>query len=203
METVGSEPLIGWRLWRAVGDTLVSWIADETWTPGENMAHCLTQYRVPCSVPPGAGCQCGFWATFGPDRCLQLVRPWIGERALGLYGRPVIGLVAGWGEVRLHGREGFRAERAAPVLLFSDVVRPRGLRPLRGWHRRRANTLERLRAHYGVPVVSLEAALHRGVLAELGVQEPGVAQAARMLGRQPREYPPGLKGGEPGPRTIS
>lgn len=202
METVGSEPLVGWRLWRALDDTLVSWIAEEDWAPGENVAECLAQYRTPCEAPPGAGCLCGFWATFGPDRCLQLVRPRLGERTLGFYGRPVLGLVAGWGEVTVHGREGFRAERAAPVLLFSDVVRPRGLHPLRGWHRRRAATLAGLRRRYGVPVLSLEDAVHHGVLAELGAGQAGIAEAARMLRPQPREYPPALKGGEPSARTA-
>jgi hypothetical protein len=201
METVGREPLIGWRVWRAQGDELVSWIADDVWVPGENVARCLAQYRAPCAAPPGSDCQCGFWATFGPDRCVQLLRPRLGERALGFYGRPVLGLVAGWGEVTVHGQEGFRAARSAPVLLFRDVVRARGVRPLRGWHRRRAATLDRLRHRYGVPVVSFETALQRGVLAELGAGDRGIAQAARLLGPQPREYPPGLKAGEPGPRS--
>ncbi|MBO0704632.1 MAG: hypothetical protein J2P39_04875, partial [Candidatus Dormibacteraeota bacterium] len=79
---------------------------------------------------------------------------------------------------------------------------PRGLRPLRGWHRRRGATLEGLRRRYGVPVVSLRAALQQGVLAELGAGETGIAEAAQMLGPQPREYPPALKGGQPSPPTT-
>lgn len=69
-----------------------------------------------CERPPGRGCRCGFWGLFSPLRVLERAR---GEREERL---SVLGLVRGWGELGIHGREGFRAQRAAVACIFSDWV---------------------------------------------------------------------------------
>ena len=110
-----TEPVLGWRIWNVRDGRLDSWAVSYRWDRGENRAACLVFDRRPCASPPGRRCQCGFWAVWSPLQCLDRARaatepPW------GV----AMGLVIGWGTVALHGREGFRAERAAVRCLFTD-----------------------------------------------------------------------------------
>lgn len=178
------DPVVGWRLWRVRGAQLESWAASCGWEPGTNDARCLAPIRR-CQHPPGRGCRCGFWALFSPLRCFERARAERAERS------SVLGLVRGWGEVALHGEEGFRAERAAVICLFTDwawdapvMPQPDG-GPARLWWGLmaalryvprpvaadpwRKHALEDAAAHYGVPLVSLKDALQIGLLDELGV----------------------------------
>jgi len=116
-----------------------------------------------------------------------------------------MGLVVGWGTVALHGREGFRAERAALRCLFTDrpwsvAAGPGGPSRLAGWWRRaigrsapaeppereaprdtgHLDELEAVAAHYAVPLASLRGAAGLGLLSELGVPEAQIEEAARL-----------------------
>jgi hypothetical protein len=116
-----------------------------------------------------------------------------------------MGLVAGWGTVALHGREGFRAERAALRCLFTDRPWSSSTAPgapgrLVGWWRRtigrtappepperearreprHLDELEAVAASYGVPLVSLRGAATLGLLSELGVPQPQIEEAASL-----------------------
>lgn len=195
------EPVIGWRLWWARGDVLHSWAVDAAWRPGTNRARCLVDGHAPCECAPGRGCHCGFWATRGPAACLRLAgESWDSYGPLP-QGRGVLGLMAGWGDVAIHGDEGFRAERARVLMLFEDVVGIGRLRPMRRVFRGRAAALRRLGERYGVPVLGLGRAVDRGVLAEMGVRRDVIAEAAGLLRDGERHwYPPALKGGEPARR---
>ncbi len=80
-----------------------------------------------------------------------------------------MGLMAGWGVVALHGGKGFRAERASVLALFDSPLG--GARP----------QLERLANRYGVPALSLRAALEAGVLAEFGASPGAIAEVRAVL----------------------
>jgi hypothetical protein len=182
-----SGPLLGWRLWRLQGEDLCSWAVDNRWEPGPNRARCLPMGLQGCGSPPGRHCECGFWALWSPLDCLAMARtplepPWL-----------VMGVVAGWGMVALHGQEGFRAERASVLCLFTDwpwsarVPGPSENRFLTWWRGsasrrlwsalgvrqdpdpRRLPRLETIASRYGVPLISMAAALRLGVLQEWGV----------------------------------
>ena len=194
-----AEPVLGWRIWNLRGGRLESWAVDYCWEPGENLATCLAPHRRACTSSPGLHCQCGFWAVWTPGQCLS--------RACAAAEPPwhVMGLVAGWGTVAVHGREGFRAERAALRCLFTD--RPwstsTGARypgGLLGWWRRTIgrtappeppdrivpreagplDELEMVAARYGVPLASLRGAADLGLLSELGVPEAQIEEAASL-----------------------
>lgn len=185
-----SQPAVGWRVWALRDGRLASWATRYVWEPGENVASCLVPPRpmgcIPAryqhsSEPPGDGCGCGFWAVFSPFLALERARSARGER------NSVVGLILGWGSIALHGSEGFRAQRAEVVCLFSDWCwespalseRRLGIRfhlALQTWRFRavsqassRLRELEQAARTYGVPVLSLESALTHGVLAEFGV----------------------------------
>ncbi len=203
-----TEPVVGWRIWKLRGGRLESWAVDYCWEPGENHATCLAPNRHACASSPGRHCQCGFWAVWSPQRCLT--------RAFSAAEPPwhVMGLIAGWGTVALHDREGFRCEYAALRCLFTD--RPWSARVpgaavgwLFGWWRRRRVGVERaepddgapvdprrwdamqaVAARYGVPLVSLESAVNLGLLSELGVPRAQIEEAR------------GLGVIEPGPRSY-
>src|SRR5215472_464554 len=107
------DAVIGWRVWRVDDDLLQSWAVQHYWKPGANTAPTGRGVRL-CPTSPGRRCQCGFWALWSPLQCLSMAScpvepPWY-----------AIGLIAGWGEVALHGREGFRAEQASVRCLFTD-----------------------------------------------------------------------------------
>lgn len=179
------ESVIGWRVWRLRPDGLRSWAAKCYWTPGLNSAICLT--TNPCPAPPGQACRCGFWALHSPTRCLQLARRDPVE------GMTVVGLVQAWGEVALHGEEGFRAANASVVALFTDWVwgaerepRSRAERWWRGFVHslgfksfprgtqpdpNRKQLVISVGGRYGVPVLSLRDAFQSGFLGEMGVDK--------------------------------
>jgi hypothetical protein len=109
-----------------------------------------------------------------------------------------MGLMRGWGAVALHGREGFRAEHATVVCLFSDwpFVPGRirlGEAKVSRWQRalalfggdrgpspsQQTERQEALRAAagaYGVPLLSIAGSLRLGVLEELGVDSRGLSE---------------------------
>jgi hypothetical protein len=183
------DPLVGWRVWSVHDGRLQSLVVPHTWQPGVNQATCLSEARQPCSSPPGRFCQCGFWALWSPDLCIRRARAYPRSHL-----DHVMGLVAGWGSVAVHGSEGFRAERARALCLFSDWpwdgrmrmlaasavakwlvrrVRPLG-QALASRHDEsaRRSVLAPVASQFGVPLLSMEEALRRGVLAEMGVARP-------------------------------
>jgi hypothetical protein len=177
----GPDPMIGWRIWRLGTDdgVLRSCVVAGEWSPGINAASCLA--GRPCDRTPGPGCRCGFWATKELAECLARAR---GDRTEY---RWAMGLVYGWGEVAVHGAEGFRAEKAAIACLFTDW--PWGgiggsRLPLWIWrlrecvnipsvpirpHPQRLAGLRMAAEHYGVPLLSLSQALGSGLLEEFGL----------------------------------
>jgi hypothetical protein len=204
-----AEPVLGWRIWKLRDGHLESLVVDHRWEPGANRAACLAPAR-PCSESPGRHCQCGFWAVWSPRQCVS--------RAGAEPPRQVMGVIAGWGAVAMHGAEGFRAEHAAVRCLFID--RPwrwqttGAGRRLAAWWRRAtgrppeaeappADSLDRrhweaLRlaaSRYAVPVVSLRDAASLGLLGELGLPAEGIAEAASLGAALPAaEPPPELQG---------
>lgn len=206
------EPVLGWRVWRVDGDRLQSWAVHHHWDPGDNVAACRGAPWL-CRTSPGRHCQCGFWALWSPLDCLEMASnpiepPWY-----------AVGLIAAWGEIALHGREGFRAERASVRCLFTDwagaVPVPRHgagrgprwtdrLRDLEHRLRRRLapdpdpNRVPILRgvaARYGVPLLSLRAAVESRLLCELGVPATRIAEVRAWVTAVARAG----DAGEPGP----
>lgn len=198
----GGEPLLGWRLWRVRDGALLSWGVRHQWEPGSNHASCLGSRH--CGSSPGENCSCGFWALHSPSRCIRYARDTITDRS------SVVGLVRAWGHVALHGNEGFRAQYASPVCLFSDWLwdlpeaPDENPRHLGWWHRvQRSLTLtdapvapsgnrdwflQRTADAYGVPLLSFQDALSSGFLAEQGVAERALGELrGRTGGRGPRE----------------
>jgi hypothetical protein len=190
MIATDSEPVVGWRLWKVREDALCSWAVEHVWQPGDNEAVCLSDRLYPCPEPPGTSCRCGFWALYSPVAAIRLASATPAARA-------VIGLVAGFGTVAVHGREGFRAEMARVTCLFSDEI---ALTPVeRLWrslrrrlHRRaddgpndqilsRTDTLKPLAGRYAVPLVSFQSAISLGLLSELGVQLDAIAELQEWL----------------------
>jgi len=184
--------VLGWRLWRLRGECLQSWGVDYVWEPGPNRAMCIGGGRA-CVPPPGKHCQCGFWALWSPLHCLARAQeavepPW-----------HVLGLISGWGCVALHGTEGFRAEHASVVSLFTDwagrvpvpaLAERRLERWLRGalapplsprWQGKvegpgRLPALWSAARRYGVPLISLQGALGLRVLGEWGIPPRGIQE---------------------------
>ncbi|HXM54861.1 MAG TPA: hypothetical protein VOB72_05685 [Candidatus Dormibacteraeota bacterium] len=189
------ELVLGWRLWHLREGGLESLAVNYVWTPGENVAACLAHGRLGCPDPPGRGCSCGFWAVWSPGHCLTRA-----SSAEPPY--QVMGLIAAWGTVALHGTEGFRAERAAVRCLFTDRpwrwARPSTTRRLAAWWRRSTGgapddpqllaardrrheaALRTAAARYAVPAVSLREAAGLGLLGELGVPDHRVAEAVGL-----------------------
>lgn len=115
-----------------------------------------------------------------------------------------MGLMRGWGTVAVHGKEGFRAEHAAVVCLFSDwpfiprAMRLGGGRWTRWWrvlalllegqtdpppadqHERAAALLDAADT-YGVPLVSLSDGVRLGLLRELDVGTPALDEVQAWL----------------------
>jgi hypothetical protein len=191
---------VGWRLWRIHGRGLYSWGLDHRWTPGPNRAKCLTGIGQGCQVAPGAGCHCGFWGLWDPATCVAKARD-------DGYVKAMIGLMAGWGTVAMHGDEGFRAERASVLCLFRDQVCYGAFRRvLDPEPRRRPATrlfeiahrvapgppgLPGVASDFGIPVLWLRDAVRLGVLAELGVDAGVQARIGDRLGPVPSPRPGG------------
>lgn len=128
-----AEPVLGWRAWWTQGhhgDALYSLVRHYDWSPGRNEAACLAEViateagmpwlpteRHPKHTVPGKGCNCGFWAHWELELAISTMRGWVRNRE-----SPVLGLIQGWGEVAVHGKEGFRCRFARPLCLFTDHV---------------------------------------------------------------------------------
>jgi len=191
-----ASQVIGWRLWRVGDQRLQSWAVDHYWHPGQNLATCRDSQRL-CAAAPGRHCQCGFWALWSPLRCLSMASnpvepPWY-----------AIGLIAAWGVVAMHGREGFRAERASVVCLFSDwagagpvpdvaacrlrrwasgVVGGRlGARPRPDPDPGRIAALRCVAGRYAVPLVSLRGAVESRLLREWGIPAVRIREVETWL----------------------
>lgn len=82
-----------------------------------------------------------------------------------------LGLISGWGEVALHGSEGFRCEYAQVLCLFTDHPWTVSTwRPLFNWeHSKRVDLLASVANGLGVPLLSIEGAVNSGVLSEFGI----------------------------------
>lgn len=181
-------PLVGWRAWWLHRGRLHSWNLDYVWPAGTARAECragrLIEPHPPVShQAPGQLCHCGFWALWDLSACLDRARR---ERVLPAPGHiPVIGVITGWGDVALHGEEGFRTEYAQIACLIANPVwdaafdaysyRPTGIgRVLRRAFpvlaAGRVPALRRAATHYGVPVVPLGRAIDIGLLGELGAR---------------------------------
>lgn len=187
-----TEPVVGWRLWRMEGGFLLrSWAIESWWIPGENRAVCRPfKSSRPCASTPGNGCQCGFWALYDPRD--------LTERASGTDGT-ILGLIAGYGTVALHGPEGFRCAQARILCLFEDrfwsrpvptrnrfrdFFKPKLLREL---EQRRTEEPQQRRlnaAAYGVPLVSITHAANSGLLAEFGVPEEQIRNALELVEKE-------------------
>lgn len=188
--------MLGWRLWRLRPEGLRSWAAWCYWEPGANSAGCLSSN--PCPRSPGSGCRCGFWALFSPTRCLEHARQDSGEQ------KTALGLVQAWGEVALHGEEGFRTGNAAVVALFTDWVWDIEIQPrsrVRSWWWRllhagdgassrrtppdpdREQLLTTMARMYAVPLLPLAEALHSGFLGEVGVDAAHREEVRRLVER--------------------
>ncbi len=190
MSAMDSEPVVGWRLWRVSQDELCSWAVEYVWQPGDNKAVCLADRLYRCPQPPGTSCRCGFWALYSPVAAIRLASATPTARA-------VIGLVAAFGTVAVHGREGFRAEMARVTCLFTDQIalapferlwrslRRRLHRPaddgLKDQILSRTDTLKPLAGRYAVPLISLQSAISLGLLSELGVQPDAIAELHEWL----------------------
>ena len=194
-----TEPVVGWRLWRLRGGRLHSWAVDYCWEPGENRARCIAHGRSACITSPGQYCQCGIWAVWSPRACRERARTAAADRS-----EHVLGLIAGWGTVAVHGREGFRAEWAAIRCLFTNcpgILAARTIgSSLFGWWPRgneqaptdsadepgidpqRMDALHAVAARHGVPLVSLRKAVGMGLLGEMGIPRRHIAEAGRLAG---------------------
>ena len=190
MSAIDSEPVVGWRRWNVREDELCSWAIEHVWQPGENTAVCLSDGPFRCPQAPGTSCRCGFWALNSPVAATHLASAKPNARA-------VIGLVAAFGTVAVHGSEGFRAEMARVTCLFSDEI---ALAPVeRLWRSlrrrlprqsyvglndlslRRTDTLKPVAGRYLVPLVSFQSAISLGLLGELGVQQDAIAELQEWL----------------------
>ncbi|MBO0730603.1 MAG: hypothetical protein J2P57_15205 [Acidimicrobiaceae bacterium] len=195
---------IGWRTWRLRGERLWSWVMDTAWRPGGDEAMCLVaRAHGSCHNPPGQECRCGFWALWEPLDCLLRAR---NENMCGMGvavpARPVMGLMQGWGAVAVHDGEGFRAQYARVLCLFSDQLWDRELERLVGlrWWQRWTSfpglrmpgrwgaldpDLARVADRHSVPLVRLGDSVRLGLLREFGVPERVLEPMESRLGRPP------------------
>ncbi len=189
VSAIDSDSAVGWRLWKVREDELCSWAVDYVWQPGENKAVCLADRLFRCPEAPGTSCRCGFWALYSPVAAIRLASGTPAARA-------VIGLVVAFGNVAVHGREGFRSEMAKVACLFTDEI---ALAPVeRLWRRLRRSlnrrsdaglsdgnqkphTLKPVADRYGVPLISLQSAISVGLLPELGVQHDAIVELQEWL----------------------
>lgn len=177
------EPRVGWRIWRVRDGGLRSLRVNYLWQAGVNHAECFKEPLAACTESPGKLCRCGFWALNTPSACafMAFEAPHLHPLAMGL--------VAGWGQVAVHGREGFRSERARLLCLFEDVIAEPFAPPrsrIGQWLHsmfwsaplvRRLKPsppdpdgLSKVATDYGVPLMALAESARCGVLAEFGVK---------------------------------
>ena len=184
----GQEPVIGWRVWALANNRLYSTGKNAFWRPGENVAECLVGRNHDVPAP---SCHCGFWAKHDPVSAMELAarvengqRMGSGFTVLDPYRTVAVGLVLGYGAIAVHGGEGYRAGLARVVCIFADA--PETLVT------EKANLRRTVADTYGVPCITLDAAISIGFLQELGVRRQAVEQvrtwieAGRPLGEAPR-----------------
>jgi len=151
--------------------------------------------REPCAHSPGQYCQCGIWALWDLGRCVAKGRDHLSSVRTVL----VVGLIAGWGRVAIHGDEGFRAQYAAIRCLLMDSIWDKSMDPLcgqQGWWlaagrwlrlsarpRSTPSSLRRVASEYGVPALPLADAVQSGVLAEFGLSDQQLERARSVLVR--------------------
>jgi len=115
-----SEPLLGWRVWRVVGDTLRAAVWATEWPA-------LTRFEAQCHdrpspfvepdavasphASPDRACECGVYAFKRREDAELLAREKVDGDVLAL------GRVSLWGRV-IETEHGFRAERAYPYDLL-------------------------------------------------------------------------------------
>ena len=98
------EPVVGYRLWSVQGDRLYSPYRGDVWEDVELRARCPLGTHDPGDVP-ATDCMCGVYAYY--------VRP---PRSSAVSRDLVIGAVAAWGQVELHGA-GMRVSHARILAL--------------------------------------------------------------------------------------
>lgn len=167
-----NEPIVGVRLWLPIYSHglleaglplpgLRSTAAHYPWVPGKNVAKCPARnssIRFPTHVhPDGAAipaqkCICGLHAFYSPDH-LQ------GFFTGSFLVRGVMGVVRGWGNVRLHP-DGWRSEYAEIMALLSH--------PNNEHNSALAYLLPQIAENYGVPIVNYSLA----ILEEFGTIVP-------------------------------
>jgi hypothetical protein len=172
------------------GGRLHSWNLNYVWPVGIVEAECQAGRMLDPPVParheaPGQHCHCGLWALWDLSACLDKTRR---ERLLMAPGYfPVVGVISAWGEVALHGHEGFRAQFARVECLLADSIWDSALDPyssrgaqltrlvrrlLPAASARRRAALQHASRRYGVPVLPFAQALRIGFLGELGARIP-------------------------------
>jgi hypothetical protein len=106
-----AEPLVGWRIWRVVGDTLRAAVWGAEWPAQARFeADCLELRPAP-HASPDRGCECGVYAFKRREDAELLAREKVDRDVLAL------GRVSLWGRV-IETERGFRAERAYPYDLL-------------------------------------------------------------------------------------
>jgi hypothetical protein len=91
-----------------------------------------------------------------------------GLAALDPHRTVAVGLIQGYGAIAVHGGEGFRARLARVACIFSDAPQPLLTESVEA---RRTVAEE-----YGVPCITLDAAISIGFLHEMGVDPQAVEQ---------------------------
>ena len=101
------EPVVGWRVWRVVGDSLRAAVWATEWPPQERFeADCLDLRPAP-HASPHRGCECGVYAFKRREDAELLAREKVDNDVLAL------GRVSLWGRV-IETERGFRGQRAYP-----------------------------------------------------------------------------------------
>jgi hypothetical protein len=181
------ETVAGWRVWRLWNKRLHAIGGSVAWQPGENRAVCLASES---HRPPAPSCHCGFWALRNPVSAMQLGRrvdPRLpigpGVVASNTDSIVAVGLIEGYGAIAVHGSEGYRAELASVACIFSDAPEPPAPE--------HAELRHAVAAEYGVPCITLEAAISIGFLREIGVARLAVEQLKTWISAG-RSQPYGL-----------
>jgi hypothetical protein len=94
--------IIGWRVWVTGEDRVLRSpiVVSCLWHSAVLTAECQRADHA----PPGRSCGCGIWATRRAPRLWEDV-----QRAPHMHQAHVLGLVQLWGEVAVHGHQGWRA----------------------------------------------------------------------------------------------
>jgi hypothetical protein len=174
---VGNEPVIGWRVWALANNRLYSTGKNAFWRLGENQAECLAGHKHDIPAP---SCHCGFWAIHNPVSAMELAarvecgqRTGSGFTVLNPHRTVAVGLVLGYGAIAVHGGEGYRAGLASVACIFSDAPQPLSTEPV--------EVRRTVADEYGVPCITLDAAISIGFLQEMGVESQAVEQLKEWI----------------------